>query len=118
MQAVVPSLLAAALLLGTVDSLRCYTCLTQTSNAECLKPADCPTGNFFCETFISKNPHGVSVISKTCQSLCHEASEALSSTTCCKTDLCNESGANSVRISYTVISLAMVVCALLLRAGL
>ncbi|KAJ1195830.1 hypothetical protein NDU88_005098 [Pleurodeles waltl] len=119
MKAVFCSLLAAALLVGTGHALKCYTCSGATSNTECVEQT-CSTGlDSYCRSTYASG-YGVSAMSKICASSCTAGSDTVlgvtSKVTCCTTDLCN--GAPSARTSYTLLSLAAGISALLVRAVL
>ncbi|XP_077346655.1 lymphocyte antigen 6E-like [Lithobates pipiens] len=108
-------LLLAALCIGTAYSLSCYTCTAATSNSNCQTATTCPASATYCETIVgSATLLGVSAtsITKSCAASCTASSGsalgvASASTTCCTTDLCNISGAISIKSSYSVIVLVM-----------
>ncbi|XP_077350016.1 lymphocyte antigen 6E-like [Lithobates pipiens] len=107
-------LLLAALCVGSAYSLQCYTCTEQTSNSNCKTATTCPSGNGYCQTAVgtaSANGITATVISKTCEASCTPAtvtvSGAVGTVTCCTTDLCNVSGAISIKSGYAAIVLVM-----------
>ncbi|XP_030046085.1 lymphocyte antigen 6E [Microcaecilia unicolor] len=124
MKAFLISLVMAAVSLQTVHSLRCYTCKSETSNSKCQTPENC-TDSTYCMTSVIYGGVGslsVGVISKDCAKSCTPSNVNAyvggSSTSCCKTDLCNISGATSVKISYLALVASVgFICSLLL-AGL
>ncbi|KAM4689725.1 lymphocyte antigen 6E-like [Discoglossus pictus] len=108
-------LLVTALCIGTVYSLKCYTCISQSSNTNCMTATNCTAGlDSYCKTTVaSAGVAGISVtsISKTCAATCTATSGsyvvASSSVSCCSTDLCNTSGAISVKSSYAMLALSV-----------
>ncbi|XP_053571935.1 lymphocyte antigen 6E-like [Bombina bombina] len=103
-------------------SLSCYTCTGQSSNAQCMTAANCTASETSCETTVVAGGIGAlsaAVITKQCVASCTASSFGVSaaSTTvsCCNTDLCNISGAFSVKSSYTILALSMVLLLALLR---
>ncbi|KAJ1195831.1 hypothetical protein NDU88_005099 [Pleurodeles waltl] len=119
MKSVLGSLLAAALLVGTGHALKCYSCTGATSNTGCTEET-CPTGmDSYCMSIYASGS-GVSLMTKSCSPTCVAASTtvggATAKTTCCNTDLCN--GASNAKISYTLLSLAAGISALVVRAVL
>ncbi|XP_078541507.1 prostate stem cell antigen-like [Lissotriton helveticus] len=118
MKAVLGSLLAAALLVGTGHALTCYTCDTVANNADCMTSSKCATGlDSYCMSSYASGS-GASYISKSCSKTCSEGSATLAGVTakvtCCSSDLCN--GANSAKLSTTLLSLAAAISALMVRA--
>ncbi|XP_075437591.1 lymphocyte antigen 6E-like [Ascaphus truei] len=107
-------LLVTALCIGTGYSLSCYTCTSQSSNANCMTATNCTASDTSCMTsVVGAGVAGVSFssITKTCTSSCTPSnfgfSVASTSVTCCSTDLCNISGATSVKTSYAALALSM-----------
>ncbi|XP_040208068.1 lymphocyte antigen 6E-like isoform X1 [Rana temporaria] len=107
-------LLLAALCIGTAYSLQCYTCVAATSNSNCKTATNCTSGLTYCETDVaSVSVAGISTtsITKFCSASCTATSlnayVGSTSTSCCTTDLCNTSGANSIKSSYAAIFLVM-----------
>ncbi|XP_077346657.1 lymphocyte antigen 6E-like [Lithobates pipiens] len=108
-------LLLAALCIGTAWSLQCYTCTAATSNSNCQTATNCSSTDIYCQTIVgSVSAFGVSAtsITKSCVVSCTATSGsalgvASASTTCCNTDLCNISGAISIKSSYSVIVLVV-----------
>ncbi|NWR58132.1 LY6E protein, partial [Bucorvus abyssinicus] len=108
------------------SSLFCYTCDNEHSNWNCLKTYKCEDHENYCITTYSTAGFGKDVghrITKKCSADCPEANVnfgvAAYSTKCCSTSLCNFSGANSIKISYTVMFLGIVASLICVaRAGL
>ncbi|XP_077346656.1 lymphocyte antigen 6E-like [Lithobates pipiens] len=108
-------LLLAALCIGTAWSLQCYTCTAATSNSNCQTETNCSSTDTYCQTIVATaSAYGVSAtsISKSCEASCTASSGsalgvASASTTCCNTDLCNTSGAISIKSSYSIIVLVV-----------
>ncbi|XP_069478459.1 uncharacterized protein [Ambystoma mexicanum] len=96
------ALLAAALLVGTAQSLVCYTCDATTNTAACNNPTICPSSSAYCMT-VTATSGGVTAISKSCQQSCREMTTTVNgvptSSHCCTTDLCN--GAVQSLVCYT-----------------
>ncbi|XP_078541499.1 lymphocyte antigen 6E-like [Lissotriton helveticus] len=111
--------LALALLVGAAHSLRCYTCLGASTSAECNTETNCPSGSEYCVK-VKASVSGNSVVSKACAPDCKEGSATVpggsGTVSCCKSDLCN--GASSAHFSYTLLSLASVISALVIKAAL
>ncbi|XP_066434807.1 lymphocyte antigen 6E-like [Eleutherodactylus coqui] len=92
-------LLVIALCAATAHSLKCYTCIGELTNANCLRETECSRGESYCQTAVATaTAHGQSAtgISKVCTSSCTPYSDSNSiasvSVSCCTTDLCNYSG--------------------------
>ncbi|XP_077346658.1 lymphocyte antigen 6E-like [Lithobates pipiens] len=107
-------LLLAAICVGAAYSLQCYTCSYETSNSNCKTGTTCPSGSGYCQTdLVTASAAGISVtvISKNCSSSCTPSSSSVAtastSTACCTTDLCNVSGAISIKSGYAAIVLVM-----------
>ncbi|NWV68135.1 LY6E protein, partial [Malurus elegans] len=108
------------------SSLFCYTCENEHSNWNCLKTYKCDDNEKYCTTTYSTAGIGKEMghrITKKCSVDCPETNVnfgvASYSTKCCSTSLCNFSGANSVRISYSLMLLGIVGSLIyVLRAGL
>ncbi|PIO25117.1 Lymphocyte antigen 6E [Aquarana catesbeiana] len=108
-------LLLAALCIGTAYSLQCYTCVSATSNSNCMTPTTCLSTEGYCETSVgTATLLGVTAtsITKSCAASCTASSGSVlgvgsGSTSCCTTDLCNTSGANSIKSSYSIIVLVV-----------
>uniref|UniRef100_A0A8V0XRA0 UPAR/Ly6 domain-containing protein n=1 Tax=Gallus gallus TaxID=9031 RepID=A0A8V0XRA0_CHICK len=108
------------------SSLFCYTCENEHSNWNCLKTYKCEDHEKYCTTTYSAAGFGKDMgyrITKKCSADCPETNTDFGvvaiSTKCCKTSLCNFSGANSVKLSYAVMFLgtvASLIC--VIRAGL
>ncbi|CAM4581953.1 unnamed protein product, partial [Lepidochelys kempii] len=91
-------------------SLKCYTCIAQSSNDQCMIPTDCTDGDKYCATIIGtdkSSSSGAVRITKLCLPMCTAASQHAGlgdvSTSCCQRDYCNRSGAASLRISYATL---------------
>ncbi|XP_044129530.1 ly6/PLAUR domain-containing protein 2-like [Bufo gargarizans] len=107
-------LLVIALCAATALSLQCYTCVSESSNDDCLAEGYCTIGDTYCQTSVaSVTIAGISFsnINKDCASLCSPSSTNIlgisSSVSCCSTDLCNVSGGAIVKSSYAAILLAL-----------
>nr|XP_033789678.1 secreted Ly-6/uPAR-related protein 1-like [Geotrypetes seraphini] len=99
------SLMAAALCLHMGHALKCYTCLPQPNNHECLHETLCPSNATHCVTVIvpppmSNNGSGHNqfpMIAKTCNVTCLSGEQEYNgvkySASCCQSDLCNNGGA-------------------------
>uniref|UniRef100_A0A8C2TGP1 Lymphocyte antigen 6E-like n=1 Tax=Coturnix japonica TaxID=93934 RepID=A0A8C2TGP1_COTJA len=117
---------AGQLEVGHSSSLFCYTCENEHSNWNCLKTYKCEEHENYCTTTYSAAGFGKDMgyrITKKCSADCPETNTDFGvvaiSTKCCKTSLCNFSGANSVKLSYAVMFLgtvASLIC--VIRAGL
>ncbi|XP_063306307.1 lymphocyte antigen 6E-like [Pelobates fuscus] len=115
------------LCIGTAMSLQCYTCTGQTSNANCITTTtNCTTGQTYCmTTSASAGVGGVSFasITKTCAAACTAVSAGSSSlvsgsVSCCNTDLCNTSGATSIKSGVTILALTAGLILALLKNSL
>ncbi|XP_018430602.1 PREDICTED: prostate stem cell antigen-like [Nanorana parkeri] len=118
-------LLLAALCIGTAYSLQCYTCTAASSNSNCQTATNCTSGLNYCETDVaSASAVGISVttITKFCTSSCTPTSTSYyvgsTSTSCCSTDLCNTSGAISIKSTYSAIFLVLGTIAMLFSSSL
>ncbi|XP_018430601.1 PREDICTED: lymphocyte antigen 6E-like [Nanorana parkeri] len=118
-------LLLAALCIGTAYSLQCYTCSLQSSNSNCQTATNCASGEIQCETIVgsaSAGGYSATVITKSCSSSCtpstYGTSGASASTSCCSTDLCNTSGAISIKSTYSAIFLVLGTIAMLFSSSL
>uniref|UniRef100_A0A8C2TDZ6 Lymphocyte antigen 6E-like n=2 Tax=Coturnix japonica TaxID=93934 RepID=A0A8C2TDZ6_COTJA len=126
MKALLVALLVAVLCAEQASSLFCYTCENEHSNWNCLKTYKCEEHENYCTTTYSAAGFGKDMgyrITKKCSADCPETNTDFGvvaiSTKCCKTSLCNFSGANSVKLSYAVMFLgtvASLIC--VIRAGL
>ncbi|KAJ1194687.1 hypothetical protein NDU88_003973 [Pleurodeles waltl] len=118
MKVVLVALLAAALCVGIVHSLACYTCTNQGSNSKCMTATNCTSDATACQTVVGNYLVGITV-TKTCSSSCVPTSLTVlgvgTTTSCCSTDLCNVSGATSVKTSYLLLAACMGVLGLLMR---
>ncbi|XP_075704844.1 lymphocyte antigen 6E-like [Rhinoderma darwinii] len=117
-------LLVAALCTGTVYTLSCYTCTSQNSNTNCMTAANCSATATSCMTSVVSGAIGslsYSSITKTCSANCTASGSNIvivsTSVSCCSTDLCNTSGAASVKSTYTVLAVALGVIGFLLKSS-
>ncbi|XP_063309042.1 ly6/PLAUR domain-containing protein 2-like [Pelobates fuscus] len=136
------------LCIGTAMSLQCYTCTGQTSNANCITTTtNCTTGQTYCMTTSASagvgkilNTYlyrkactpfqilpfcGISFasITKTCAAGCTAVSAGSSSlvsgsVSCCNTDLCNTSGATSIKSGVTILAVTAGLILALLKNSL
>ncbi|XP_072269359.1 lymphocyte antigen 6E-like [Pyxicephalus adspersus] len=118
-------LLLAALCIGTAYSLQCYTCLGESSNNNCKTPTNCSSGYNYCQTDVSTaSAVGITVtsITKQCALSCTATNTNIYvgsvSTSCCSTDLCNTSGANSIKSSFSAIFLLLGTIVMLISGSL
>ncbi|XP_040844473.1 prostate stem cell antigen [Ochotona curzoniae] len=95
------ALLATSLALQPGAALQCYSCTAQVSNRDCLNVKNCTAGQTQCWTDRIRAAGLVTLISKGCSSDCVDDAEnyyvGRKNLTCCSTDLCNVSGAHSLR---------------------
>ncbi|XP_068094555.1 lymphocyte antigen 6E-like [Hyperolius riggenbachi] len=108
--------------IGSAYSLQCYVC-TGTSN--CNTAANCSSTDTYCQTtVVSAGIAGVSLssVTKICTSACTAVSSsaglASGAVYCCQTDLCNTSGAASIKSSSAVIFLALGIIVTVLNKSL
>ncbi|XP_072269360.1 ly6/PLAUR domain-containing protein 2-like [Pyxicephalus adspersus] len=118
-------LLLAALCMGTAYSLECYTCANIASSSNCNTKTNCTSGWNYCRTDVTSASVGISVttITKTCALSCTASTASVPgvgsvSTSCCSTDLCNSSGANSIKSSYSAIFLLLGTIVMLISGSL
>ncbi|XP_031760364.1 lymphocyte antigen 6E-like isoform X1 [Xenopus tropicalis] len=120
MAALYVSLLLAALCIGTVVPLKCYTCLSAASNADCKTQTDCGPNDAYCQTVVG-SVSGKKAIGKYCTPSCTPGSSSFAGITgtvsCCKTNLCNTSGAPGVKYSYPALGLSLGFLLVLLRGS-
>ncbi|XP_040208078.1 lymphocyte antigen 6E-like [Rana temporaria] len=107
-------LLVTALCVGSALSLQCYTCSGQSSNTNCMTPTTCSASDTNCKTSVVAGGLGSlsgASITKTCTAVCTEtgfnAVVVSTSVSCCTTDLCNTSGASSIKSTYTMLVVAL-----------
>ncbi|NWW06608.1 LY6E protein, partial [Oreocharis arfaki] len=97
-------------------TLICFSCSDASSNWACLKPVKCAENENHCvTTYVGVGLGGKSgqSISKGCSPICPSAGInlgiAAASVYCCDSFLCNISGSSSVRASYTILALGILV---------
>ncbi|XP_066479258.1 lymphocyte antigen 6E-like [Tiliqua scincoides] len=96
-------------------SLLCYRCENEPSNWNCLRVVKCAENDKYCLTTTTtpSQIHGTTDyrIYKGCSQICADpkvdVSQGGASTKCCTTDLCNFSGATSVKTSTAVMALGV-----------
>ncbi|XP_027687417.2 lymphocyte antigen 6E-like [Chelonia mydas] len=125
MKAFLLALLVAILCVEQADSLVCFTCNEKSSNWACLAPAICPSDANYCvTTYLGAGigGHSGQSISKGCVSVCPSFGINIgilaASVSCCSSFLCNISGASSVKVSYSVLAMAILASFIYIRAGL
>ncbi|NXE77676.1 LY6E protein, partial [Cochlearius cochlearius] len=98
-------------------TLVCFSCSDASSNWACLKPVKCGENENHCVTTyvgvgIGECKSGQS-ISKGCSPICPKGGInlgiAAASVYCCDSFLCNISGSSSVKASYAVLALGVLV---------
>ncbi|XP_054023309.1 lymphocyte antigen 6E [Dryobates pubescens] len=106
--------LVLALCTGFAFSLTCFTCKDATSNIHCLSITTCAENEKYCLTSYSTTGYGNNHnqrITKKCSAYCPTVDLNIGiagiATSCCESNLCNISGAASVKTSYTVIALGV-----------
>ncbi|NXJ12421.1 LY6E protein, partial [Odontophorus gujanensis] len=100
-------------------TLICFSCSDASSNWACLRPVRCADNENHCVTtyvgvgigeWCSKSGQS---ISKGCSPICPSAGInlgiAAASVYCCDSFLCNMSGSSSIKASYTVLALGILV---------
>ncbi|KAM5158031.1 lymphocyte antigen 6E-like [Mantella aurantiaca] len=102
------------LCVGSAFSLQCYTCSSQSSNTNCMTPTDCSASDTTCMTSVVAGGLGSlsgASITKSCTSVCtatgFNAVIVSTSVSCCTTNLCNVSGASSIKSTYTILAVAL-----------
>ncbi|XP_053875316.1 lymphocyte antigen 6E-like [Malaclemys terrapin pileata] len=125
MKAFLLTLLVAVLCVEQAHSLVCFTCKDASSNWECLGSTICPSDENYCvTTYLGAGigGHSKQSISKGCASICPSGGInigiAAASVSCCSSFLCNISGATSVKVSYSVLAMAILASFVYIRAGL
>ncbi|XP_057262658.1 lymphocyte antigen 6E-like [Pezoporus wallicus] len=106
-------------------SLTCFSCKDAPSNLHCLSTTTCSDHEKYCLTTYSTTGMGSDRnqrITKRCSAFCPTIDLNIGiagvATSCCKTSLCNISGASSVKTSYTMIALGVLASlACILRMG-
>ncbi|XP_065442410.1 lymphocyte antigen 6E-like isoform X1 [Chrysemys picta bellii] len=125
MKAFLLTLLVAVLCVEQAHSLLCFTCKDASSNWECLGSTTCQSDENYCvTTYVGAGigGHSGQSISKGCASVCPNSGInigiAAASVSCCSSSLCNISGATSVKVSYSVLAMAILASFVYIRAGL
>ncbi|OCT75087.1 hypothetical protein XELAEV_18034077mg [Xenopus laevis] len=95
-------------------------CLTPGTNSNCPIKTNCEAKETFCKTLLSTNSTGHESEYKSCAVNCKEGPVFSSSIgsldiSCCRTDLCNISGAPGGTCSSALLSLALALISLYLR---
>ncbi|CAM4512005.1 unnamed protein product [Caretta caretta] len=105
--------------------LVCFTCSDASSNWGCLASTTCQSSENYCvTTYLGAGIGGQSGprITKECASECSSHGISYGRLTeyvsCCSSFLCNISGANSVKISYSVLAIEILASFIYIRAGL
>ncbi|NXX40306.1 LY6E protein, partial [Tricholaema leucomelas] len=97
-------------------SLTCFSCKDATSNIQCFSMTTCADHEKFCLTSYSTTGYGKCkdrkhLIDKKCSAYCPTVDLNIGiasiATSCCETNLCNVSGASSVKTSYSMIALGV-----------
>ncbi|NXG53593.1 LY6E protein, partial [Psilopogon haemacephalus] len=97
-------------------SLTCFSCEDAPSNIHCLSMTSCAEHEKYCLTSYSTTGYGKCSnrkqhITKKCAAYCPKIDLNIGiggiSTNCCESNLCNISGATSVKTSYTMIALGV-----------
>ncbi|KFQ21950.1 Prostate stem cell antigen, partial [Merops nubicus] len=87
------------------SSLKCYSCSSQLSNANCQKAVEC-TEKELCKTDVIRIVGLFNIINKGCDASCVSSYQDFNvgnrNVSCCSTNLCNVNSAGSVRGSYGV----------------
>ncbi|XP_045835998.1 lymphocyte antigen 6E isoform X2 [Meles meles] len=117
MKVFLPVLLAALLGVERACSLVCFSCTNQNSNFYCLKPTVCSDSDNYCVTVSASAGLGKLVdfghtLNKGCSPICPSPSVNLGvasiGTYCCRSFLCNVSGAGrGLRASAAVLGLGL-----------
>ncbi|KFV66950.1 Lymphocyte antigen 6E, partial [Dryobates pubescens] len=97
-------------------TLICFSCSDASSNWACLKPVKCGENENHCVTTyvgVGIGSKSGQSISKGCSPICPSAGInlgiAAASVYCCDSFLCNISGSSSVKASYSLLALAVLV---------
>ncbi|KAG6921923.1 lymphocyte antigen 6E-like, partial [Chelydra serpentina] len=106
-------------------SLVCFTCQDASSNWDCLSSTTCQSDENYCVTTYlggGIGGHSGQSISKGCAAVCPSVGINIgilaASVSCCSSFLCNISGASSVKVSYSVLAMAILASFIYIRAGL
>ncbi|OCT77264.1 ly6/PLAUR domain-containing protein 2 [Xenopus laevis] len=100
------ALLVTALCAGTASSLKCYSCTSQSNNANCKTESSCNIYELFCRTNVVSSSTGLS-ITKSCATACVPSSTDSTTVSCCASDLCNVSGTPGVKYSSALLALSL-----------
>ncbi|XP_068091114.1 lymphocyte antigen 6E-like [Hyperolius riggenbachi] len=118
-------LILIALCVGSALSLRCYTCKSQKTNTNCMTATNCSSSSSSCMTSVVGGGLGSlsgATIDKSCTDTCTETGMNIvifnSGVSCCYTDLCNVSGASSVKSTYTILAGVLGLLGVLLKENL
>ncbi|OWK52869.1 Lymphocyte antigen 6E [Lonchura striata] len=116
MKALLLAVLAAVLCVERAHTLVCFSCSDASSNWACLTPVKCGENENHCvTTYVGVGLGGKSgqSISKGCSPICPSAGInlgiAAASVYCCDSFLCNISGSSSVRASYAILALGILI---------
>ncbi|XP_042322154.1 lymphocyte antigen 6E-like [Sceloporus undulatus] len=111
MKAYLAALLAALLCVERVSSLMCFHCENAESNWDCISMKSCEPNEKYCITKYFGGGVGEKhkqSISKGCAAMCPQGGVDLGlmafSVKCCETNLCNTSGAFSVKSSTLMLA--------------
>ncbi|NXF98378.1 LY6E protein, partial [Eubucco bourcierii] len=95
-------------------SLTCFSCQDATSNIYCFGMTTCADHEKYCLTSYSTTGYGKDrkqYITKKCAAHCPTVDLNIGiagiATSCCESNLCNRSGATSVKTSHTMIALGV-----------
>uniref|UniRef100_A0A8C3JSS1 UPAR/Ly6 domain-containing protein n=3 Tax=Charadriiformes TaxID=8906 RepID=A0A8C3JSS1_9CHAR len=116
MKALLFAVLAAVLCVERAHTLVCFSCSDASSNWACLTPVKCGENENHCVTTyvgVGLGSKSGQSISKGCSPICPSAGInlgiAAASVYCCDSFLCNISGSSSVKASYAVLALGVLV---------
>ncbi|XP_072269358.1 ly6/PLAUR domain-containing protein 2-like [Pyxicephalus adspersus] len=102
-------LVLLALCMASAYSLKCYTCVGETSEDNCLTTATCFANQTTCMAVVVDFGN-FSSITKDCASSCTPNTFNLGvsgGVFCCNTDLCNASGAPSMQAMLIILAVAL-----------
>ncbi|OPJ76277.1 lymphocyte antigen 6E [Patagioenas fasciata] len=116
MKALLLAVLAAVLCVERAHTLVCFSCKDASTNWACLTPVKCEDNDNHCVTTyvgVGLGSKSGQSISKGCSPICPTAGInigiAAASVYCCDSFLCNISGSSSVKASYAVLALGVLV---------